>query len=56
MCRQIFKLWQLNYIWSASDQVPLLHLNYTAHYRPHLRSYIISLHIRKYTILFIWVD
>jgi len=27
----------MNYIWSASDYVPLLHLNYIAHYRPHLR-------------------
>ena len=45
MCRPIFYFWQLNYIWSASDQVPLLHLNYTAHYCPHLRCCYISLHI-----------
>jgi len=31
------KLWQLNYIWSGSEEVPLLHLNYVAHYRPHFR-------------------
>jgi len=46
-----FLFCQLNYIRSASDQVPLVHLNCTAHYRPHLAVLIISLHIRKYAIL-----
>jgi len=33
-CRPISN-WQLNYIWSALDQVPLLHSNYIAHYGPY---------------------
>jgi len=31
----------LAYIWSASDQVLLLHVNHIAHYRPHLHSLLL---------------
>jgi len=46
-----FLTWQFNYIWSAAEEVPLLHLEYIAHCRPHLCCcYYFAMH-KKYAIL-----